>query len=131
MTCESVMERYSFFVRIYAAGASPHEPSPLAITFETAFQQLADLPGMFIEPDGSFVWRKTQSENDAWQLDGNLFDRGASLFYVEVKGSCPREAFDQLLTAIRGATVEFAFEWVDRGQFMNEPTFRNHAACTK
>ena len=56
---------------------------------------------MFCEPDGSFVWVSSQGE-PAWQLDGNLYDRNSRLLFVDLKGTCPRGAFDQLMTASDG-----------------------------
>jgi hypothetical protein len=63
----------------------------------------------------------------AWQVDGNLFDRGDSLFYVELKGGCPAENFEQLLHCVRDNTTELAYEWVERGLLMNEANFRRTA----
>ncbi len=46
--------------------------------------QLADLPRMFIEPDGSFVW-VGQDEAENWQLDGVIYDRHDRVIHVQ----CP------------------------------------------
>lgn len=118
---------YRFFVRIFAAGDAPTSAAPLAVTFEHALDRLAQLPQMFIEPDGAFVWRPLPSVAERWQVDGNLFDRGESLFYVELKGSCPAAQFNQILMCLSTTPIEFAFEWVERGLLMNEATFRSMA----
>ena len=82
---------------------------------------------MFIEPDGAFVWRPLPSVSERWQVDGNLFDRGESLFYVELKGSCPPEQFNALLACLAPVPIDFVFEWVERGLLMNEASFRQLA----
>ena len=119
---------YRFFVRIFAAGDSPTAAAPLPVTFEEALERLAQLPQMFIEPDGAFVWRPLPEVAERWQVDGNLFDRGESLFYVELKGSCPVKQFDEILACLTQEPIAFAFEWVERGLLMNESTFRQMAA---
>src|SRR5689334_11967789 len=70
--------------------------APFAITFEEAGQALERLPRLFFEPDGSFVWT-SESGEPKWQVDGNLFDRSGRLLFVDLKGSCPSKALDQLL----------------------------------
>ena len=85
----------------------------LAVSFEQVFEQLSHLPRMFIEPDGSFVWRGTAADGEAWQVDGNLIDQGAALAYVELKGCCPQEQFEQLLTAWAGRRSGWRFNCRD------------------
>ena len=77
----------SFFVRVFAVADA--EKRPLRVAFEAAFAALSELPRLFIEPDGSFVCTSPPGEA-AWQLDGNLVDGGATLYYCELKGSCKR-----------------------------------------
>ena len=79
-------------------------PEELATTtmpcsFETAVERLSKLERMFCEADGSFVWVSSQGE-PAWQVDGNLYDRNERLLFVDLKGTCPSEQFDRLLTAL-------------------------------
>ena len=44
-----------------------------------------------LELDGSFVW-----VGAGWQLDGMMYDRGERLLYVDLKGNCPKAAWDRL-----------------------------------
>jgi hypothetical protein len=118
---------YHFFVRVFGASISPTNAAPLTVSFETALERLALLPDMFTEPDGSFVWRSHAPEATHWQVDGNLFDRGDTLFYVELKGCCPAAQFQQLLECWSNSGDTFTFEWVERGLLMNEKTFRQIA----
>ena len=72
----------------------------LPVSFELAFAEMEQLPRMFIEPDGSFVWRGTSDDGQPWQVDGNLIDRGDVLDYVELKGTCPSERLDDVLRTL-------------------------------
>jgi len=118
---------YRFFVRVFAAGDAPTSAAPLPVSFDEALAALAKLPRMFIEPDGSLVWTSPPGSEPRWQVDGNLVDRGDALFYVELKGSCPVEEFDQLLACLSNGSTRFAFEWVERGLLMNDASFRRSA----
>ena len=117
---------YRFFVRVFAAGDAPTSAAPLSATFDDASSALARLPRMFLEPDGSFVW-KPPDEAPSWQVDGNLVDQGASLFYAELKGECPEASFNQVLACFGENPRGLVFEWVERGLLMNEETFRRSA----
>jgi len=72
---------------------------PFAISFEEACDNLGKLQRMYVEPDGSFVWRGTTSEQ-SWQIDGNLYDRQGRVLYCEMKGACFAEVFRQFLAAL-------------------------------
>ncbi len=136
-----------FHVRIYARpAATAFEPrrtigtvaiTPLAaeqadllsswpITFEEASGRLAELPRMFLEPDGSFVW--VSREASAWQVDGVLYDRGPHLAYVELHGSCDAAAFGELLHAIGQPETPLVFELVSEAILLDEPDFLRQAS---
>jgi len=101
---------------------------PLAVTFDDAAAALAVLPRMFLEPDGSFVWRGQDGGGGAWQLDGNLIDRGKVLDRVELKGICPPERLDEVLAALGWPQSSVAFQLPRRGVFLTEAAFRRQAA---
>jgi hypothetical protein len=105
-------------------GSSPSGPSPLPVTFDAAYAALAELPRMFIEPDGSFVWTGAADDRSAWQVDGNLIDQGATLAYVELKGACPEERFDTLLKALGWPAQPLLFQLPSEGVLLDEPAFR-------
>ena len=100
----------------------------LAVTFDNAFEALQWLPRMFIEPDGSFVWTGTTAEGDRWQVDGNLIDRGDVLAYVELKGCCPEEEFNSLLSTLGWPQQPLMFQLTQRGVTLDEANFRRLAA---
>jgi hypothetical protein len=82
---------------------------------------------MFIEPDGSFVWRGATTTGDTWQVDGNLIDRGDVLAYVDVSGCCPEEQFDELLRCFGWPSAPLAFALTRRGQTLQAAEFRELA----
>jgi hypothetical protein len=101
--------------------------TPFQISFEEAGAALAKLDRMFFEPDGSFVWTSPHGQT-AWQVDGNLFDRSGRLLFVDLKGSCPSEQFDQLLSALGWPTTPLMFQLVREAVFLDEAEFRCFAA---
>jgi hypothetical protein len=109
-------------------GGSADKTAALSVTFDSALAALARLPRMFIEPDGSFVWTGTTAEGDRWQVDGNLIDRGDVLAYVELKGCCPEEEFNSLLSALGWPQSPLVFQLTQRGVVLDEASFRRLAA---
>ena len=106
-----------------------HAPSTaIAISFDAALAQLLQLPRLFIEPDGSFVWRGTDVAGHEWQVDGNLIDRGDVLAHVELKGSCPEKQLNELLPALGWPDQGLAFQLPRRGIVLSEGEFRALAA---
>ena len=101
---------------------------PLAAGFDEALARLAALPRLYAEPDGSFVWMSPAADRP-WQVDGNLFERDGRVLLVDLKGSCPAEEFDRLLAAFGWPTEPVMFELVRAGVFLDEQTFRLHAAA--
>ena len=100
----------------------------LGVTFDQALLALERLGRLFIEPDGSFVWTGCTEDGQAWQVDGNLVDRGDVLAYVELKGSCPDQQFDRLVTALGWPGARVVFQLPRRGVFLDEAEFRALAA---
>ena len=99
--------------------------TPFQTSFEEAGAALAKLDRMFFEPDGSFVW--TSSAQSTWQVDGNLFDRNGRLLFVDLKGSCPSEQFDRLLSALGWPATPMMFQLVREAVFLDEAEFRRYA----
>ncbi len=103
----------------------------ISVTFDQALAALEGLERLFIEPDGSFVWTGTSADGERWQVDGNLIDRGESLAYVELKGSCPERQFDRLLSALGWPEVGLAFQLQKRGVLLDEAEFRRLASTSE
>jgi hypothetical protein len=101
--------------------------TPFQISFEQAGAALAKLERLFFEPDGSFVWT-SPSGRPAWQVDGNLFDRNGQLLFVDLKGSCPSEQFDRLLSALGWPATPMIFQLAREAVLLDEADFRRYAA---
>lgn len=82
------------FVRLYAC-----EGMRMTQTFEAFCEAIAPWPGMYVEPDGSFVW-VVEAGQDRMQLDGMIYDRGGAIEYVELKGECGRSIWGRLCTLL-------------------------------
>lgn len=109
-----------FFVRVFAADGAGKKPLP--VTFDAAYASLAELPRLFIEPDGSLVWTSPPGEAP-WQVDGTLVDGGQTLYYCELKGTCPPVPLKQLLRCLSGG-APLCFEDVESGAELSEDDFR-------
>ena len=110
-----------------AIRSADHQIDQQLATFDAALAELEILDRMFIEPDGSFVWTGVTSDGQRWQVDGNLIDRGDCLAYVELKGRCPGDEFDQILKALGWPGVPLSFELTRRGVVVDEQEFRRLA----
>jgi hypothetical protein len=100
--------------------------TPLPISFEAAAESLAELPRMFVEPDGSFVWTSSQGQ-PKWQIDGNLFDRDGRLLFVDLKGSCPADELNNLLSCFGAPGTPRMFQLLREAVFLGEAEFRRYA----
>lgn len=95
---------------------------PLDVSFEEAVVALNQLTRMFCEPDGSFVWRG--DDQGGWQVDGVLFDRAGKLIYIELRGKCPAQQFDDILRSLGWPKTKIMFQLVAEGVFVDEATLR-------
>lgn len=95
-------------------------------TFEEASARLEALPRMFLEPDGSFVWTSPQSDQ-AWQVDGNLYDRAERLSFVDLNGCCPTADFERLLAAFGWPQTKLVFQLTREAVVLDETEFRRYA----
>jgi hypothetical protein len=99
----------------------------MACSFEAACARLGELERLYCEGDGSFVWASPQGE-PPWQVDGNLYDRNERLLFVDLKGTCPAEQFDRLLTALGWPQTPLVFQLTREAVFLDEAEFRKFAA---
>lgn len=140
-------DRYSFDIVVHARPASV-QPGPtyalrgvelptLAVTaagcpgFDRTFEEVAaDLERferLYFEPDGSFVWVSSDAA-DPWQLDGMLYDRDGRVRHVELKGSCPSEAFERFAAVLGRPVSELAFQLTREAVFLDDAAFRSYAS---
>ena len=102
--------------------------TPLLIGFDDVLNQLGNLPRLYAEPDGSFVWTSPQ-ENTRWQVNGNLYERNDRVLFVEIKGSCPASEFDQLLACFLSDEKACVVQLTRPAVFVTVEVFRAHAGA--
>lgn len=103
---------------------------PFERNFEDTLETLARHERMFVEPDGSFVWVSSHEE-PAWQVDGNLYDRDELLLFVDIKGSCPADRFDELLSALGWPGTSLMFQLTRQAVYLAEAEFRRVATLAQ
>jgi hypothetical protein len=115
----------SFFVQLQASSDSN---ATLAISFEQLLAQLEKLPRMFVEWDGSFVWRgggsggsfsssESGGNDDTWQLDGMVYDLQGAVRYVELKGCCLSQPWSEFMGALGCPTQVLVVHHVNEGRY--------------
>lgn len=75
---------------------------PLESSFEDAAERLNALPGLYFEPDGSFVWTL---ESGRQQLFGMIYDAAGRIQYVELWGHCEKITWRELTEALTGGST--------------------------
>jgi len=98
--------------------------APIPISFEQAMERLEQLPCMFCELDGSFVWAIHEPQR-RWQVDGHLFDRHGKLIYVELHGSCPWPSFLKLLECLGSTDTNLVYQLVREGVIVSHDVLAN------
>lgn len=102
--------------------AADMQSSRFEMSFEQAFERLDQLPRMFIELDGSFVWSGQQQGRD-WQIDGMLYDREGRLQRIELAGQAPRLVWEQLLNAIGQPADSLALHCLQQQRLIDTAEF--------
>jgi recombinational DNA repair protein RecR len=94
-------------------------------TFEETAERLQDLPGLFLEPDGSFAWNQRQAHDreQLEHLEGTLYDRNERVEYCEVKGECSQRTMCRFLASLKGATEVTVIQFAHEGVFVEEQVF--------
>ncbi len=97
---------------------------PLSVTFELVAEGLQCEPGVFWEPDGSFVW--TVREPQTTRLEGQVADGATTLQHIELLGSVTRQMFDRLLQLARGvdSNEPLMFQLIRRGRLYRRSEHR-------
>ncbi len=101
-----------------------------SLSFERSFEEvsaaLAALERLYIEPDGSFVWVSSRQEAP-WQVDGMLYDHQNRVRLVDLKGTCPADQFDRLLTTLGWPATPLMFQLTRQAIWLGEAEFRRFA----
>ena len=107
------MDMYRFHVNLFG----------FTCTWEHAAAKLETLPRMIFEPDGSWIW-SGEVVDAQWHVNGHLFDFARQLHRVELRGWCPADQFDRLLSCFGWPRVAISFEMVREGAQLSENEFR-------
>ena len=102
--------------------------TPLPIGFDDVLNKLGNLPRLYAEPDGSFVWTSPH-DHARWQVNGNLYERNDNVLFVEIKGSCPASEFNQLLACFLPDEKACVVQLTRPAVFVTAAVFRAHAAA--
>lgn len=105
---------------------APLQNEPFDIPFDEALDRLGRIERLFVEPDGALLWASPGGPE--WQVDGNAWERAGRLVRVDLRGACPADAFDRLLAACGWPAQPVMVQLARAGVFLDEPTFRRHAA---
>ncbi|MCG8585819.1 MAG: hypothetical protein MI757_14020 [Pirellulales bacterium] len=102
---------------------------PFAIGFDEAAGRLAALDEMIhLEPDGWFIWHSPKNQSPVWQINGNLYDRQQCLWYVPLRGTCPPQVLDRVLSAFSDSpSTELMFELTHAGIFVDLASLQQQA----
>lgn len=102
---------------------------PFTVTFEQAAAELENLPGLYLEPDGSFLWvgemaapaggEHPPAELRRWQLDGQFHEAAGRVLQVELKGDCPAASFERLLAALGALEHPVLAELVQEARYVD------------
>lgn len=112
-------------LRLQTLSVSPMSlGEPMGTSFESAQAYLNDLPRMYFEPDGSFVWVGETGDVTPWQVDGMVYDRNNRLLSVEMRGQCSERNFDTLLSGFGWPGTDLIFQLADEALFVDEGEFR-------
>jgi hypothetical protein len=86
-----------FHIHLHGPGSAEAVSVSLDASFEQAEDRLRELPQLYFEPDGSFVW-----SSPTHQIFGMLYDAAGRLQYAELRGHCNLSQWRQVLGAIAG-----------------------------
>ncbi len=96
--------------------------SQFEVSFEQTVALLGRLERMFVELDGAFVW-SGNSASRIWQMDGMLYDRDGHLNRIELKGHCPKSAWQELLSAFGWPQQSMVVHLIEHQCFVELPEF--------
>ncbi|MFK7734631.1 MAG: hypothetical protein AB8B50_01300 [Pirellulaceae bacterium] len=119
--------------RMRPSSGGAGEGIPFECEFEELVARLAALPGMFVELDGSFVFRSQGAnsgnssdcaEAERWQMDGMIYDNSVPdgnggqvgrVIWCEIRGQFSREVWEQVLACFETPVEDLVAVQLDQG----------------
>ena len=88
-------------------------------SWEETMARMEQLPRLYPEPDGSFVWATPEGK-----LSGVLYDREGRMCYAELFGECSWETVEAFLGACGAPAERFVFQLSAEGVNFDDSTFK-------
>lgn len=101
------------------SGRSPAAVGPLAVTFDALVERLSATEGVFVEPDGSFVWRTREG-----QVDGQIQDGRTGIDHIQLRVRCSHKMWDRLLRIIGPPAQPLLVQLTEEGILLTAEQFR-------
>ncbi len=92
-------------------------------------QALGELPGLYLEPDGSFLWSGQCGDDDGskrWKIEGTWYEREGMIQFVELSGNCSFEAWEHFLMCLKSGWRPSVAERLPRENHAFEDTLSVH-----
>jgi hypothetical protein len=100
------------------------------VSGDACLERLAGMPRTAVEPDGTFVWSSGGEVGvESWHVWGCLHERNDTVLLAELRGACPSDDFDRLLSVLGWPRTAVMFQLPRAGVFLDERTFRLRAAA--
>ena len=104
-----------------AAGEAGTVATGFSKSYETVAESLAEIPRLYIEPDGSFVW--VSSEDVARKINGQVTDDGSQVMFVEFRGRALQKDIDPILSTLRDPVTDLQVQLLPGGEIIDESAF--------
>jgi len=98
------------------------ETQSFKLTYEAFAETLSQVPRLFLEPDGSFVW--VSNEDPSHRISGQITDDGSRVLYLELRGRCCWEELAVVVKILGWPEVRLAFQLLPEAMLVKEIQFR-------
>lgn len=104
------------------SGSPSLETQSFEMAYETFAEDLAKVPRLFLEPDGSFVW--VSNADPTHRISGQVTDDGSRVLYLELRGRCCWDELATVLGILGWPGAELAFQLLPEAMLIREEQFR-------
>jgi hypothetical protein len=101
----------------------------LPVSLDKLGERLLEIPNMHFEWDGSAVWVGEGIAENRWQVDCQFYDLGTEIQYVEWRGYCPIEQWDEFTKLFAAslhsdASLSIVGHWIDKEVWLDASGIR-------